>query len=263
MSINIDKFFQLSHLYAVDVSITVYHEGEMCKDAKNMNTEAVQAERDRVRTEEIQRRNTREEKTDVPPVVDLDEFIEIFNDDVQAGMIRPMDSTNADSKQGYIHIGNPPDYYVSLKDSKQWHIVDLAEVIKRHMDSLVKNSHNPILQGLDSNRIQVDKVQHIVINGINAIYYNAKPERQYLSAIPSDVWEKIDLKIDYKRLQDEHAALEKKVAAQEQTILELRGTLDVLRAAEKSRHSPEEKERSMLSPEEKELMPKGKGNTSE
>lgn len=223
MPVSLTKIFPISRTYAIQAQVTVFHENEMCSDAMDMDNEAVVKERERVNEERRKRQETQEENIDVPPVVDLKEFLHIFNNEsVTVGVDKPHDDDpDADQYQGYVHIQHPPVYYVSLAGSEEWKVVDLAEVLRREAKAGVASLRDEVFAGdTDQPRIEIDRVQHIIPQGVSAILYNTTPE------LPTPTWEPIDELVDHKAMIEELEEKRREVASLKETNMQLRAALD-------------------------------------
>lgn len=238
MPVNLDRVFPISRTYAVQAQITVFHDNEMCADAIDMDNEEVEQERARVNEERRKRVETQEEDTDVPPVVNLSEFFEIFNaSDLRVSGNEPHPNDAAPDKcQAFIHIQNPPTYYVSLEESTEWRVVDLAEVLRREAKARVDSQRDEVFSlagGVNEPRIDVDRVKHIIPVGFSKILYNTTPDS------PQATWVELDTLVDHAALLKELKEKRAKVESLEETNMQLRAALDT-QVAPISRPSPEE-----------------------
>ena len=225
MPVSLTKIFPISKTFAVQCQVTVFHDGEMCSDAIDLDNEAVNAERARVNAERQKRRDTQEENIDVPPVVDLKEFLHIFNyESVVVGLNEPnADGTDPEQYQAHIHIQSKPTYYVSLAGSDEWRVVDLAEVLRREAKSRVNAIRDEVFSitgGVNEPRIEIDRVRHIIPQGVSKILYNTTPNAK------NPTWEALDVLVDHKAMIEELEEKRRKVAALENTVLQLRAALD-------------------------------------
>jgi len=141
------KNTQLSHNFLVQASMSVFHDREMCEQAREIEREMVEQARE-VRTQE--RKKTQ---------------------------------------------------------------------LENQRDGLIKGATT------QDDPLEIDKVRHIVVDGINKIYYNGKPHA------PEPEWVELDTDIMFAQVLEEKAELEAKIAQQEQEILRLRESLDIKQAA--------------------------------
>lgn len=105
------------------------------------------------------------------------------------------------------------------------------ERTKERKKTQLENQRDGLIKGATTqdDPIEIDKVRHIVVDGINKIYYNAKPHA------PQPEWVELDTDIMFAQVLVEKEELEKKIAQQEEEILRLRETIDTKQADEDKR----------------------------
>ena len=109
------------------------------------------------------------------------------------------------------------------------------ERTKERKKTQLENQRDGLIKGATSQDapLEIDKVRHIVVDGINKIYYNGKPHA------PEPEWIELDTDIMFAQVLEEKAELEKKVEHQEQEILRLRESLDMKVSAASEANSGE------------------------
>lgn len=102
------------------------------------------------------------------------------------------------------------------------------ERTKERKKTQLENQRDGLIKGVTTqdDPIEIDKVRHIIVDGINKIYYNAKPHA------PEPEWVELDTDIMFAQVLIEKEALEKQVEQQEQEILRLRENLDIKLSAD-------------------------------
>lgn len=105
------------------------------------------------------------------------------------------------------------------------------ERTKERKKTQLENQRDGLIKGVTAqdDPIEIDKVRHIIVDGINKIYYNAKPHA------PQPEWVELDTDIMFAQVLVEKAELEKKIAQQAEEILRLRETIDSKRVNEDKR----------------------------
>lgn len=108
-----------------------------------------------------------------------------------------------------------------------------AERTRERKKTQLENQRDGLIKGVTTqdDPIEIDKVRHIVVDGINKIFYNAKPHA------PEPDWVELDTDIMFAQVLSDKSELEKQIEQQEQEILRLRETLD-LRRSDSSEASP-------------------------
>lgn len=106
-----------------------------------------------------------------------------------------------------------------------------GERTKERKKSALESQRDGLIKGVTTqdDPIEIDKVRHIIVDGINKIYYNANPHA------PQPNWIELDTDIMFAQVMEEKQALEQQIEQQQQEILRLRETIDQKQAAVKER----------------------------
>ena len=115
------------------------------------------------------------------------------------------------------------------------------ERTKARKKTQLENQRDGLIKGVtvQDDPIEIDKVRHIIVDGIDKIYYNATPHA------PQPEWVELDTDIMFAQVLAEKAALEKKLTQQAEEILRLRETIDT-KQVEADRSGVSEQEASYL-----------------